>query len=193
MSAPRANVFSRLRELIVKYTIVSKWKRLERLDPTSREHFLLLTSILDDQTDRRATTALQGENAAVVLDILARVRTRSSTWADYRTTSMLPMLILSRPQILDRGGDQARISHRIIGVLRSLAYNACQVPNRYKIDRNLDFDVDAVAFASGGFADVRRGRLGGELVAVKVMRVASSGNVRQIQKVIHTELRFFLR
>ena len=54
--------------------IVSKWRRLEKFNPKSQESILILTSILDDPADRRATTALRGEDAAVVLDILAGVR-----------------------------------------------------------------------------------------------------------------------
>ena len=68
-------------------------------------------------------------------------------------------------------------------MLRSLAYNASQVPNRYKIDRSLDFDVDPTAFASGGFSDVRRGKLGDQLVAVKILRMAQDSNVVELQKV----------
>ena len=75
-------------------------------------------------------------------------------------------------------------------MLRSLAYNAGQVPNRYKINRNLTFDVDPVAFASGGFSDVRRGTLGDKLVAVKVLRMAQDSNVVELQKVGSTDVFF---
>jgi len=65
--------------------VVSKWKRLERLSPGSQGYLLLLTSILDDPMDRRATTTLEGEDATVVLDILARVRIYPSNRIDYRS------------------------------------------------------------------------------------------------------------
>ena len=54
--------------------ILSKWERLDRLNPGSREYHILLTHLLNDDTDRRATTSLEGEEAAIVLDILANVR-----------------------------------------------------------------------------------------------------------------------
>ena len=54
--------------------IVSQWRRLDKFNPKSQECILILTSILDDPADRRATKALRGEDAAVVLDILAGVR-----------------------------------------------------------------------------------------------------------------------
>ncbi|KAF9646448.1 kinase-like protein [Thelephora ganbajun] len=136
--------------------IVSEWRRLEQFDPKSREYLLLLTSLLNDRVNRKATTSLEGEDATIVLDILARV--------------------------LDRGRNQGKLSSHTISVLRSLAYNACQVPNSYKINRSLDFDIDSVAFASGGFSDVWRGNLGGQPVAVKVMRMAQDSNALELQQ-----------
>ena len=92
------------------------------------------------------------------------------------------MLTPFRPQILDRGRNLGRLSNRTLGVLRSLAYNSSQVPNYYKIDRNLIFDVEPEPFARGGFSDVQRGSLGDRLVAVKVLRMAHD-NVPEVQKV----------
>ena len=54
--------------------IVSKWRRLDKLIPRSQEYTLRLTFLLDNEMDRRETVALRGEDAAVVLNILARVR-----------------------------------------------------------------------------------------------------------------------
>lgn len=169
-------------------SIVSKWSRLEQLDPSSREYLRLLTSLLDDAGDRRATTALKDEDATIVLDILARVRIHPAIWADYRSTPILSMLILLCRQVLDHGENLGKLSNRTLGVLRTLAYNACKVPNHYKIDRSMTFDVDTVIFASGGFSDVRKGRLGGQLVAVKVLRMALNSNVPDMQKVRCAEL-----
>jgi len=75
--------------------IVSKWRRLEQFDPKSQEYLLLLTSILDDRADRKATTSLEGEDAAVVLDILARVRDHPPIWADYKAIPVSSVLIFS--------------------------------------------------------------------------------------------------
>ena len=60
--------------LAVTSPIVSKWRRLDRFDPKSQEHCLLLRSLLETEVDRKATTSLGGEDATVVLDILAKVR-----------------------------------------------------------------------------------------------------------------------
>ena len=76
-------------------TVVSKWRRLEQLIPRSQQYLLLLTSLLDSSVDRRATTTLVGEDAAVVLDILAKVRVihhldRLKNTADTFGTHLLP-------------------------------------------------------------------------------------------------------
>jgi len=60
-------------------------------------YLLLLTSILDDPMDRRATTGLEGEDAAVVLDILAKVRVHPSIRIYDKIVLMLSMLTLFRP------------------------------------------------------------------------------------------------
>jgi len=52
------------------------------------------------------------------------------------------------------------------------------------------FDVEPEPFASGGFSDVRRGKLGDRLVAVKVLRMTLD-NVPEVQKVRYTYFRFF--
>jgi len=68
--------------------VVPKWKRLEQFDPTSREYPLLLNSILENPADRRSTAALEGGGAAIVLDILARVRDHQPTRVGYEPASI---------------------------------------------------------------------------------------------------------
>jgi len=168
--------------------IVFKWRRLEQFDPKSPEYLLILTSLLDDRMDRKATTSLEGEDATTVLDILARVRVDLSIWTDHKPTSISSTLILSRPQVLEHGRNLGGPWNRTLRVLRSLAYNSCQVPYRYRVDRSLVFEINPVAFASGGFSDVRKGNLGGQLVAVKVMRMALDKKLHELQKVRCTGL-----
>ena len=74
--------------------VVSKWRHLEEFDPDSQEYRDFLTSILDDQLDRKATTSLGGEDAIAVLDILARVRVHSLISADCKATPISSVLIL---------------------------------------------------------------------------------------------------
>ena len=46
--------------------------------------------------------------------------------------------------------------------------------------------MEPVAFAGGGYSDVLKGTLGGELVAVKVLRMAQNTDVVELHKVGHT-------
>jgi hypothetical protein len=92
-------------------TIVSKWRRLEELDPDSQEYQDFLTSLLDDQLDRKVTTSLGGEDAITVLDVLARVRIYSFISADYKTTPILSVLIL-RPSVGSRSWSKPRKSFK---------------------------------------------------------------------------------
>ncbi|KAF9777432.1 kinase-like domain-containing protein [Thelephora terrestris] len=138
------------------FRIVSRWRHLDQLDPELQDYALHLNLLLDDETDRKATTSLEGEDAIVVLDILAKA--------------------------LERVRNLEKLSNRVLLVLQYLAYKAGRIPNRYKIDRSLSFDMDPEAFASGGFSDVRRGDLGGQLVAVKILRIARSNDATELQK-----------
>jgi len=83
------------------------------------------------------------------------------------------------------------LGHAIVVFLR-LAYNTCQVPNSYKIDRSLAFNVDPTVFASGRFSDIRRGNLGGQLVAVKTIRMFVDSDTPGIQKVDALNSFFFV-
>jgi len=74
--------------------VVSKWRHLEEFDPDSQEYRDFLTSLLDDQLDRKATTSLGGQDAIAVLDILARVRVHSLISAVYKITPISLVLIL---------------------------------------------------------------------------------------------------
>lgn len=171
--------------------VISEWRRLEEFVPNSPEYLSFLASLLGDSLYRKATTSLESEDATVVLDILAGVCSHSLISADYRTTLVSSMLILFRPQVLDHDRNRGSLSNRTLSVLRSLAFNACQVPNHYKVDRSLGYDVDPTPFASGGFSEVLRGNLGSKAVAVKVLRMTEDTNVLELQKVRYTELYFF--
>jgi len=95
------------------------------------------------------------------------------------------------PQVFDDSRIQGSLLEKVVAAFLRLAYNACQVPNRYKIDRSLGFNVDPTVFASGRFSDVRKGKLGGQLVAVKTLRMFLDSKMSEGQKVRHPRLCFF--
>ena len=68
-------------------------------------------------------------------------------------------------------------------VLRKLAGDTCQVPESYLIGRWTRYTVEKEIVASGGFADVREGRLGKRVVAVKTIRTTRETDVNVTHKV----------
>lgn len=70
----------------------------------------------------------------------------------------------------------------ILRVMRSLAYNSAQVPPRYQVDpRTLRVEGDVIA--NGAYADVRKGRLGDRVVAVRTLRIDRQTDLHDARKV----------
>ena len=66
--------------------------------------------------------------------------------------------------------------------MRMLAYNSGQVPSHYQVDRQ-SLQVDSRVIASGAFAEVRAGKLGGMAVAVRTLRTDRQADHFEVQKV----------
>ena len=66
--------------------------------------------------------------------------------------------------------------------MRKLAYDSCQVPPRYQVKPGA-LSVEPDAIATGGYADIRRGILDGQIVAVKTLRFRERADANDIQKV----------
>ena len=65
--------------------------------------------------------------------------------------------------------------------LRRLAGTHGRLPDSMMVTEKIE--VEEEILASGGFADVRRGRYLGRLVAVKTLRVAAQDDLPKIRKV----------
>lgn len=63
--------------------------------------------------------------------------------------------------------------------MRTLAHDSSKVPSRYKIEPHT-LSMGEV-FATGNFAEVRKGMLGGKTVAVKTPRVDRQTSPRDIK------------
>jgi len=70
--------------------------------------------------------------------------------------------------------------------LRRLAESYGRLPDSLVIAENIE--VEDNVFASGGFADIRRGRYKGGLVAVKTLRVGEGSDVLKIKRVGTNEI-----
>ena len=62
-------------------------------------------------------------------------------------------------------------------LLRKLAGASRQLPKSYLVGRLTWYKVDKEVIASGGFADIREGRLRGKVVAVKTIRTSRETKV----------------
>ena len=78
---------------------------------------------------------------------------------------------------------QSKLAHRSFSMLRKLAGSTGQLPESYLVNKGADYQVEDGIFASGGFADVRKGTLAKKPVAVKTIRIAQDRDVHKIQKV----------
>jgi len=86
-------------------------------------------------------------------------------------------------QALKSGRVQKKLAHHAFIVLRKLAGKNGRLPNNYLVHKDADYQVEERIFACGGFADVRKGVLAKNLVAVKTIRVAQDSDMSRIRKV----------
>ena len=66
--------------------------------------------------------------------------------------------------------------------MRTLAYESCQVPSHYQVKPGT-LSIESDVIASGGFSDIRRGRLGDTIVAVKTLRKRPGVDPNDIRRV----------
>lgn len=123
---------------------------------------------------------LRGKDAATVINVIDKVSWhRPFTSA---TTTHIAYLSI-RPKALkdDRVPDKTR-SHAF-KLLRKLAGASRQVPKSYLIDKSTRYKVKNEVYARGGFADIREGRLGKKVVAVKTLQKSQETKVDTLHKV----------
>jgi len=74
------------------------------------------------------------------------------------------------PQIFREDKVPIGYERETLSVMRSLAHDSSQVPPRYQVDPH-SLTVEGAVFASGAFAEVRKGRLDGRMVAIRTLRI----------------------
>lgn len=68
-------------------------------------------------------------------------------------------------------------------LLRRLAGASRQVPQSYLVGKLTRCQISKDIFASGGFADIREGKLRGKSVAIKTIRTSLQTKVDEVHKV----------
>lgn len=76
----------------------------------------------------------------------------------------------------------SRYKHRYIKALIKLSRNNKLYPSSLDIE---EIEVEAWPFAGGGCGDIHKGRLRGQQVVVKLLRVYQTSDMEVLHKVIH--------
>ena len=152
--------------------VVSEWLRLASMDRQS-PNFVPLLSSLVEEINHPSTVKLQGNGAEVTLSALVEV-CRSFTEEreppdNERCHAIRQMLRESKIPI--------EYERDARSVMRTLAYNSGQVPLRYRVQHGA-LSMEGNVIARGGSAEVREGRLGDKVVAVKILRTHKDDALR---------------
>ena len=68
-------------------------------------------------------------------------------------------------------------------LMRKLVFTSRQVPQNYLASTSSGLEVEEAIIASGGFADIRKGRYRGMDVAVKTIRISQESDIEAIHEV----------
>ena len=160
---------------------VSQWQRLASMDRQSANFSPLLSSLIS-QDDRSSKMKLCRADAKVTLDIMDQA---SSTFSLKTTAYVAP----STQVLRDCKVPKEHMCDTIYA-MRKLAYSSGEVPARYQIDPQ-SLSVETALIACGAFADVRKGRLGHRVVAVRTPRVDQKTDENELKKVCVISKRLF--
>ena len=117
--------------------------------------------------------SLQGEDALTLVDILDQVSRSARVGAPHL---IIPAQVSEGPNMsLDLRRSSVRILRRVCG-LQTILPRSCILSD------NISKEGD-IAFASGGFADVWKGRYNENPVCIKAFRACTADNLIEIKKV----------
>ena len=122
----------------------------------------------------------KGKDAATIINTIDKVSwSRPFVSGAPLTTSISP----SAPKMLKENQAADRTKSRAYKLLRRLAGASLQVPKSYLVGKWTRFKVEDEVIARGGFADIREGKLGGMVVAVKTLNTSHTADANAIHKV----------
>ena len=138
----------------------------------SREFPNVLTKMLASPEGVNTAMSLQGDDAQTLVDILDQVSRPIRLGAPHSNS---PQAFEAQNMTLDLRKRSVRILRRVCGLQRIL-------PRSCIISDGISKEGD-IAFASGGFADVWKGRYNGNPVCVKAFRAYTADNLAKIKQV----------
>ena len=138
----------------------------------SREFPNALTKMLASQEGVNTALSLQGEDAMTLVDILDQVSLPTKAGA----------LHLIIAQAFEAPNMSLDLRRRSVRILRRVCGLQTILPRSCILSDNVSKEGD-IAFASGGFADVWKGRHNGNPVCIKAFRAYTADNLTKIKKV----------
>ena len=163
-----------------RQTILAHWQRLGTLIPRSHDYSELLRRLVDIEANRSLALEFIDNDASIVINAIGEV---GSFCPSCLNSSLLPTCASAHHQALRTNVLQSKLAHHSFSMLRKLAGKTGQLPVNYLVSEDADYQVEATILASGGFADVRKGKLGKRAVAVKTIRIAQDVDIFKIRKV----------
>jgi len=165
--------------------ITSQWKRLAAMGRESPDFLRLLPSLITG-TNRSSTIKLRGDDAAIALGALDEASCSFVVVREYPVSNLCRAIFqVCRDRRISR-----EYERDILGVMRALAYDSSQVPPRYQIKPGI-LSVEDEVIGRGGFSEVRKGRSGDSIVAVKILRPDRNADPNEALKVCR--IRVFFR
>ena len=135
----------------------------------------LFRSFLSSKDECANILALSEEDARLFIEIIDRVRFPRRTFSYCSLIPSLDMKAFRTARL------EPELRHLAFSVLRRLCKRIGHLPESYLLPKELD--LSGLLRASGGFAEVRMGVVGGKDVAVKSLRVSDADDEVRIRKV----------
>jgi len=138
----------------------------------SKEFPNALTELLASQEGVNAAMSLQGDDALTLVDVLDQVSRARIIRSPHLTLA----------QAFEAPNMDLDLRRRSVRLLRSVCGSQTILPRSCTLSDNISKEAD-VKFASGGFADVWKGRHNGNHVCVKAFRAYTACNLSKIKQV----------
>jgi hypothetical protein len=136
--------------------------------------FRPLLSFLNSETNRSLTTQFCGDDAIATLNIMDQA---GFTFSVRALTDLVPFTQVFRDGKIPREDISSTLY-----TMRKLAYSSGQVPASYQVNRQ-SLSAEATVIARGAFTDVRKGALGGRVVAIRTMGIDEQTDESESKKV----------
>ena len=147
--------------------------KLMSVNIRSKEFPNALARMLASQEDMNAAVPLQADDALNLVDILDQVS---------RSKIIGVLRLIPPTQTFEAPNVEPDLRRKSSRILRRICAANTILPRSYTLSDNIS-KVGDIAFASGGFADVWKGRHNGNSICVKAFRVYTPKSLSVIKQV----------